>query len=143
LSAISLNDRASRRSSGGPLATATLDFSRPVAMSWVVASRTRTGLSTQPVSRSAAPTASSIAAVSPAAMTSQPRRIRDRICPVGESVTTTATTSPSRITGEATTRRCRSQGQTCLGSWLRRLRNASSNAARTSPDRGSSQSSGA
>ncbi len=65
LSAISLKERASRRSSGGPPATATRDFSRPVAMSWVVASRTRTGRSTQPVSRSAAPTASSIAAASP------------------------------------------------------------------------------
>ena len=66
-------------------------------------------------------------------MISQPFRIRERISPVGESVTTTATTSPSRITGEATTRRPRCQGQTCLGSWLRRLSRDSSKASRTSP----------
>ncbi|CAM5739705.1 hypothetical protein SALBM311S_00340 [Streptomyces alboniger] len=136
LSAISLNDRASLRSSGGPPAAATRDFRAPLAIMWVVVSRMRTGLSTQPVSRRAAPTASSIAAISPAPMTSQPCRILDRICPVGESVTTTATTSPSRMTGEATTRRPRCQGHTWWGSWLRRLSSASSYAARTTPAAG-------
>ena len=63
--------------------------------------------------------------------------------PVGESVTTTATTSPSRITGEATTRRWRCQGHTCLGSWLRRLSLASSNASRTSPELGRKKVDGA
>ncbi len=79
LSAISLNDRASLRSSGGPLATATRDFRRPLAIACVVVSSTRTGFSTQPVSRRAAPTATSIAAVSPEPMISQPSRVRERI----------------------------------------------------------------
>ncbi|GAA3113824.1 hypothetical protein GCM10017687_28590 [Streptomyces echinatus] len=114
-----------------------------MAMSWVVASRTRTGLSTQPVSRSAAPTASSMAAISPAPMNSQPRRIRERSCPVGESVTTTATTSPSRITGEATTSRLCRQGHAWGESWLRRLSSASSKALRTSPVGGTKKSPGA
>lgn len=112
-------------------------------MSWVVASSTRTGLSTQPVSRSAAPTASSIAANSPAPMTSQPRSVLDRIESVGDSVTTTATTSPSRMTGEATTSRPSCQGHTCSGSWLRRLSSASSKESRTSPVWGRNQVVGA
>ncbi len=102
LSAISLNERARRRSSGGPAVAATRAFIRPVAMSWLAASRTRTGRSTQPVRRKAAATATSMAADSPAAISSQPRRTWERICAVGESVMTTATTSPSRMTGEAT-----------------------------------------
>ncbi len=76
-------------------------------------------------------------------MTSQPCSVRERICPVGESVTTTATTSPSRMTGEATTRLRRCQGHTCRGSWLRRLSSASSKASRTSPSSGRDHLAGA
>ncbi len=144
LSAISLNDRARRRSSGGPPPGATRDFIRPVAMPCAAASRVRTGRSTQLVSRKAAPTASSIAASSPAMSSSQPCRMRERSCPVGESVTTTATTSPSRTTGEATARRaCCCQGQTWLGSWLRRPARASWNARSPSVCDGTVQPAGA
>lgn len=77
-------------------------------------------------------------------ISSQPRRMRDRSCPVGESVTTTATTSPSRTTGEAMVSRAWGcQGHTWGGSWLRRPRSASRKARRPSPSYGTTQSSGA
>lgn len=69
--------------------------------------------------------------------------MRERISPVGESVTTTAITSPSRITGEATTIRPSCQGQTWPGSWLRRDISEVVNASRVSPVSGISQFSGA
>lgn len=112
-------------------------------MSWVAASRVRTGSRTQPVSRTAAPTATSRASASPRPMNNQVRRVRDRISPVGESMTTTATTSPSRTTGEATTTRPSRQGQTCGGSCERRPSSASSKAVRPSPSAGRLQKPGA
>ncbi len=143
LSAISLNERASRLSSGGPPEAATRDLIRPPAMSWAAASRVRTGRSTHPARRNAAPSATSMATDSPSPMSSQPRRVRDRISPVGESVTTTATTSPSRTTGEATTTRPSCQGHTWGGSCERRPSSASLNASRPSPSRGRDQEAGA
>lgn len=95
------------------------------------------------MSRTAAPTATSSASASPRPMNSHVRRIRDRISPVGESRTTTATTSPSRTTGEATTTRPSRQGQTCGGSCERRPSSASLKAVRPSPSAGRVQKPGA
>ncbi len=114
-----------------------------MAISWVALSRTRTGRSTQPVRRNAAATASSMAPASPAAMPAQPLTMREERAPVGESMTTTAITSPSLITGEATiSRLSRCHGQTCGGPWLRRPARASLNSWPCAPP-GASQPAGA
>ena len=120
LSAISLNDRARRRSSGGPPAAA--DPGVHPAGGDVV------GDPVQGLDRAAAPSRSAGRRAAPrspwrpvrrAASSSQPCRMRERSAPVGESVTTTATTSPSRTMGEAmASMRC-CQGHTCGGLWAR------------------------
>ena len=143
-SAISLNERASRWSSGGPPPGATRAAIRPVAMSWVALSRVRTGRSTHSVSRTASSTATAIAAASPPASTSHLCSTRARSAPVGDSLSTTATTSPSRTTGAATVIvRSSVHGQTCGGLWLRRPSSASWKAWAPQPTAGTRQSRGA
>ncbi len=113
-------------------------------MSWVARSRVRTGRSTHSVSRIASSTATIIATASPAPMNSQRCSTRERSGPVGDSISTTATTSPSRTTGAATASvRSGVHGQTCGGLWLRRPSSASWKACAPQPLTGTCQSAGA
>lgn len=77
-------------------------------------------------------------------MNSQRFSTRERSGPVGDSVSTTATTSPSRTTGAATASvRSGVHGQTCGGLWLRRPSRASWKAWAPHPVVGACQLAGA